>query len=469
MNKLLLVFLFAATSLTTSAQKVYFVYLQSEPEQPFFVKMDDKIYSSSASGYLILAKLRDTSYSFKVGFPQNKWPEQVFSVTINRKDHGFLLKNFGDNGWGLFDLQSLKVQMSAGGNAKVADKVTGNKDVSAFTEILSKASDDPSLKEKQVQQKSKEKPATKTESVAVEVAKKQESKNENKEPGISKTADVVAIKADKIEKSAAATKEPAVTKPVEIIDSREVKKEEKKVEFKEVPVSKPVEPVVELAIKKEEPGIVTELPVSVIETPKESVEEVYTRSVVTKRSESSTTEGFGLVFIDTYENGRRDTIQLLIPNPRQIAAVEMAEPKEEKKFLDIVTEAPKKQEEKLVVPQPKMEEKPVAAETPVEKPVVIVVDCPATADENDFFKLRKAMAAAEGDEEMVAEAKKYFKMKCFNTAQLKNLSTLFLNDEGKYNFFDAAYKHVSDKAGFVTLQSELKDEYFINRFKAIIR
>ena len=77
--------------------------------------------------------------------------------------------------------------------------------------------------------------------------------------------------------------------------------------------------------------------------------------------------------------------------------------------------------------------------------------------------------AAEGDEEMVAEAKKYFKIKCFNTAQLKNLSTLFLNDEGKYNFFDAAYKHVSDKASFVTLQSELKDEYFINRFKAIIR
>ena len=151
MNKLLLVFLFAATSLTTSAQKVYFVYLQSEPEQPFFVKMDDKIYSSSASGYLILAKLRDTSYSFKVGFPQNKWPEQVFTVAVNRKDHGFLLKEFGDKGWGLFDLQTLAVQMSATGIAKVADKVkTDNKDVSAFTEILSKASGDPSLKEKQV-------------------------------------------------------------------------------------------------------------------------------------------------------------------------------------------------------------------------------------------------------------------------------------------------------------------------------
>lgn len=469
MNKLLLVFLFAATSLTTSAQKVYFVYLQSEPEQPFFVKMDDKIYSSSASGYLILAKLRDTSYSFKVGFPQNKWPEQVFTVAVNRKDHGFLLKEFGDKGWGLFDLQTLAVQMSATGIAKVADKVkTDNKDVSAFTEILSKASDDPSLKEKQVQQKPEEKPAPKTESVAVEVIKKQETKKEIREPAVIKTADVVTIKAEKKEDPKTAIKEPAITKSAEIIDSREVNKEEGKVVIEEVPVSKPVEPVVELAIKKEDPKIVSEQPVLVSETPKESLEEEYTRSVVTKRSESSTTEGFGLVFIDNYENGTRDTIRLLIPNPRLIVGVEMAEPKEEKKFLDIVTEAPKKQEEKPVEPQPKMEEKPVAAETPVEKPVALV-NCPATADENDFFKLRKAMAAAEGDEEMVAEAKKYFKIKCFTTAQLKNLSTLFLNDEGKYNFFDAAYKHVSDKASFVTLQSELKDEYFINRFKAIIR
>ena len=147
--------------------------------------MDDKIYSSSASGYLILAKLRDTSYSFKVGFPQNKWPEQVFTVTVNRKDHGFLLKEFGDKGWGLFDLQTLAVQMSATGIAKVADKVkTDNKDVSAFTEILSKASGDPSLKEKQVQQKPEEKPAPKTESVAVEVIKKQETKREISEPAV---------------------------------------------------------------------------------------------------------------------------------------------------------------------------------------------------------------------------------------------------------------------------------------------
>jgi hypothetical protein len=37
------------------------------------------------------------------------------------------------------------------------------------------------------------------------------------------------------------------------------------------------------------------------------------------------------------------------------------------------------------------------------------------------------------------------------------------------NFFDAAYQYVSDLENFSTLQSALKDEYFINRFKAMIR
>ena len=46
-----------------------------------------------------------------------------------------------------------------------------------------------------------------------------------------------------------------------------------------------------------------------------TIEEDYKRSVVTKRSESSTSEGFGLVFIDTYK-GVNDTIQLIIPNPK---------------------------------------------------------------------------------------------------------------------------------------------------------
>ena len=78
MSKLFFCLLFSLASFTGFSQKIYFVYLQTEDQQAFFVKMDGKTRSSSASGYLILSKLRDTIYNFTVGFPQNKWPEQNF-------------------------------------------------------------------------------------------------------------------------------------------------------------------------------------------------------------------------------------------------------------------------------------------------------------------------------------------------------------------------------------------------------
>ena len=79
------------------------------------------------------------------------------------------------------------------------------------------------------------------------------------------------------------------------------------------------------------------------------------------------------------------------------------------------------------------------------------------------------MASETVDDDMIAEARKYFKSKCFTVLQLKNLSTLFLDDGGKYKFFDAAYTYVSDAENFINLQAELKDEYYTNRFKAMLR
>ncbi len=210
--------------------------------------------------------------------------------------------------------------------------------------------------------------------------------------------------------------------------------------------------------------------------------EEYKKSVIIKKSESSTTEGFGLVFLDDYQNGTKDTIRLLIPNPKPVVAVVKEEPKEEKKFLDITTEAPKTEEKKTEVvelPVAKKEEpkvevkepvvvKPVTTEVTVIKPVV-KNNCAAMADESDFFKLRKKMAAAESDDEMISDANKNFKLKCFTVQQVKNLGALFLSDAGKYKFFDAAYLFVSDAENFSSLQAELKDEYYINRFKAMLR
>ena len=177
MNKLLLCLLFITGSLSASPQRVYFIYLQSEQDQPFFVRMNETVYSSTASGYTILSRLKDSTYQFSVGFPQNKWPEQRFTINIKAKDHGFILKNFGEKGWGLFDLQTLNVLM-ASNETKETIKME-KKEVSAFTDILAKASDDPSLRERPVfATRMEEKPAIVESKPAVntEIARKEETK-----------------------------------------------------------------------------------------------------------------------------------------------------------------------------------------------------------------------------------------------------------------------------------------------------
>jgi hypothetical protein len=79
------------------------------------------------------------------------------------------------------------------------------------------------------------------------------------------------------------------------------------------------------------------------------------------------------------------------------------------------------------------------------------------------------MAAENSSEDMIKVARKYFRNACFSTEQIKDLSYLFLDDKGRYMFFDAAYPHTSDSDQYQLLESQLTDQYYINRFQAMIR
>src|SRR5450432_1477878 len=107
----LTVFLFTLAGL--KAQQNHFIYIQTENKQPFYVKLDKKLYSSSASGYLVVPKLKDGTYNLAIGFPKGEWTEQNMLCTINNNDIGYLLKNFESKGWGLFNLQTLAVIMAS--------------------------------------------------------------------------------------------------------------------------------------------------------------------------------------------------------------------------------------------------------------------------------------------------------------------------------------------------------------------
>jgi hypothetical protein len=137
------------------AQSTNFVYLQTEPAQPFQVKLNGNVFSSSQSGYLILSKLTDTAYTIEVSFPSNKWPVQLFKLIVQQMDRGYLLKDFGDKGWGLMDWRSLAIQYSNKSSLATLNSTTNTLlvDSTDFSTLLSLAAGDPTLRARNEQKK----------------------------------------------------------------------------------------------------------------------------------------------------------------------------------------------------------------------------------------------------------------------------------------------------------------------------
>lgn len=419
------------------AQQNHFIYLQTENKQPFYAKLDKKILSSSASGYLIIPKLQDGNYILTIGFPKNEWPEQSMVCTINKADAGYLLKNFADKGWGLFNLQTLAIVMSGAKPNENRVTIDENKG-DIFSNTLSNVVNDPSIAKK-----TESKAVIKEEEKSVEIPGK-------KEESVNKAPDLPTM---------------------EVIEA-------KKVEVK------PVEPV-KISIESEK-----------------NKEPALSISQIKKLFSVTSSEGQDMVYVDI-TNGQADTIRIFIPVIKRVEA-DLPEKKTDDKLIELTQKADnlnvasKKEEIKNVEPKfldidlPVQNAKTdtvikqslpipdtsnniksaIESEKPKEnivKAVIVNSDCKNFATEDDFLKLRKKMASETNDDNMVNVAKKVFRSKCFTTEQVKNLSVLYLKDEGKYKFFDAAYPFVSDSYNFGSLEAQLIDDYFISRFKAMIR
>ena len=125
--------------ITAVAQEKHFVYIQSENKQAFYVKLNDKTYNSTTSGYLILSQLISGKYYLITGFSSHDIPEQNFVLDIT-KDAGFALKQFGDKGWGLFDIINFTTVMADHGDS-VKTKIAVSSVVEKPVEI--KKSEEP--------------------------------------------------------------------------------------------------------------------------------------------------------------------------------------------------------------------------------------------------------------------------------------------------------------------------------------
>ncbi|RTL59390.1 MAG: DUF4476 domain-containing protein [Sphingobacteriales bacterium] len=503
-------------SIIRAQQITRFAYIQTENKQPFYVKWNSKVWSSSSSGYLILSKIKDQQINVVVGFPKNIYPEQSFTISFNgNKDAGYLLKEFGEKGWGLYNLQSFAVTYAVKDASAPKEEVVPASAVnqpkaeeakSPFGDLLVQVTQDTTVKNIVVEKPQPPPVVKKEEPVKLKIDSgqkvgKQEAKPVIKESPVTNSTEVKTTPNDVVNKGSADStkteakipddKSKAETKPREKVV---VKTETKPVDSVKNEIKNEVKQVAQ------ETGIKT-LPVA---------EEV--KSSVNLFATNENAESYDYIYVIENKTGAKDTIGISIKKDKvEIKPVAKTEPgvkdtviktppKNEPKFIEIIVDTAKKVKETPVIEPIKKDtveniagsqiKEPVKElikddkslaeskkiETPATQPVkegtkVVMVntDCKNMATEKDFMALRKKMVAEDNDDDMVAAARKVFKTKCFTTDQVKNLCVLFLKDEGKYKFLDAAYPYVYDTDNFKQLSSLLTDEYYINRFKAMIK
>jgi hypothetical protein len=430
------------TAMPVLAQQDWFIFVQADNNQPFYAKLGEKIYSSSSIGYLVLPGLKDSTYNLAIGFPKNRFREQTYSVSINKKDQGFQLKRNSDQVWVLYNWQNSQslepVQDSQNTNSLYGDQ----KKTDGFATLMSAVVNDTSVLYMSV---------VKTE----EPVKEEKKEVKADTPDVKKASVVKVIKKPVVKPKAkppvTRTKPPVVAKtkqPVVVIDTvKTMAKTDTAVLYEEV-VKTPPAPLV-------------------------------FKPAITKLTELSGKNEKWLVYIDaTYE--KADTISIHIPIGEELVKPDTSAVTADKsktvadspfviKKDTVAIEVPKQE-----VKKPGTIEKIPDAEikqAPPEKKVVMMVnsDCQNFAKESDIDKLRIKMLAESDIKNKIAAAQKLFKTACLTAKQIRALSELFTTDETRYKFFEAAYPFVADTDNFKLLVELLTEESYVSKFKTLVR
>ena len=426
-RKLFFSFLMIAFSLLAKAQQSHFVYLQTDNGQPFYTKFNGKLISSSAEGYVILPGVADGDYQLTVGFPKNELPEETFKINIDKNNEGYLIKNFDEKGLQLFNLQTLALIEGTGNNA-IAANTPKNED--AFSIALAGAVKDSSILQNH-------EGALNTPAIPIAVG----------------TAAVAAVIPSK--KDSALDAEPVAQSAMVAGDS--VSK------IMSTQNEEGLQMVYEDKTDSSADTVRLLIPVEKKQSDSGDISKAVTQNYPSAKEASSAAApavvaSGAIVATAPDENKGREE------NSGKQDSVTINETKATSSADTSVSIQPAIQADTAAHDLSKTQIIVLPKEVTSSKNS----DCKAFATDNDFLKLRGKMAEESDDDKMIKVATKYFQKKCYSTAQIKNLSYIFLTNEAKYQFLEVAYPFVSDADQYPALESQFTDDYYLNRFKALI-
>ena len=390
------------------AQQKHFIYVQSEDKQPFAVVLGGKVFSSSDYGYVIIPKLTDSTYKFTVSFPMNKFPDQSFTCTINKKDVGYALKN-ETGGWVLENMQTQK--LISNGNADVAQK-TG------FGDMLSDVVSDSTLTTNTAMQK----PADTVKTVMDTVAQTQPVNNTVANNTNVSTTDLI-LQPQKISESKLDTGTNML-----FVDKTQNG-------FDTINVFIPSEAINNNTVADQS---------SASANTNVATAEIPTTPVNSDVSSKINNEADNTTSADN--NQQQDTTNRSVSNP-------FYKPGQDSNSTTVNTTSTINNTNT-----------PNASVTNGVKQ-----DCSNMISDDDMSKLKRKMFVQKNDNDMVQYAVKYLNKKCITTDQVKLLGDLFSSDDGRYNLYDGLYKYVYDYGNYPTLANQILDPYYKKRFAALLR
>ena len=518
MSKLGLVIVLILMAGRTYAQD-YFVLIEADNGQPFYVRADSQLYSSSARGHLILSQLKDSSYIITIGFPGQVFPERQFSFNVHQNDHAFRLKNEDEKGWWLVDDKGQELAIVNGNIGGTSARIPGIKKDDAFSRLMADVVKDTAV---MYSTYTIEQATPSPVAVASVAATPVTQTPVNTAPANDSQALTTGRPADTSVSTNAVTHDSSVmsvirpardssalhsidpTAAVRPVDSTVAAAGSRDTSLAVHPaVALPVDSGVvrSAAVPRTDSSIAAPpgmtpatdsvashtvsaplyrpIPrrdtattaASVISTTAASdaplastAAPLYRATGVTMLTEHRSSRSLRQVYTDHDSSGKADTVVIIIPldTPAQTGHPAVASFPRAAHMTD---------SGHLTAPQGHDRNPDTPALSPARTPTKSTLpfvnsDCHNFATDYDVDKLRVKMLESAKDDDRILTARKVFKTKCFSTRQIRALSEVFTTDATKFKFLEAAYPFVSDDH-FAELSNLLADPVYGGRFRAM--
>jgi hypothetical protein len=490
----------------------YFIYLQSERSQPFYVRYEGKVLSSSDKGYLIISKVHAGTASLRIGFANGSGPEQQFLVKMSgTNDQGYLIKKDGDEGYALYNLQTFAAIRPSKGVPKESVTVTAAVVVkdTVVAEALPPApvAGDSSM----MTSLKKDLDSTFTNTSDVTVGPGSRPVNTIAPPvavpvpvpvtppAAKPQGNMFSNALDKVVGDDRVEEVPPPADDIVVVDSAVATTTDaapvaaKKPRKRRRDALTPEEQKLAADVIAEEHLAEATADALAFDSTVAPVEKKSRRHAAKKEDEPA--------FINFGEDSTKQAAGIAAPDPVVAPAEEAPVPSKKKKhktetpenivadstgyaISDLSIDHPKESkrerrkkkeaEDAGMIPAIVPTELPAAA--PVAEPVeekkaavkMINSDCGNVLDETNFRKVLRKFVAGKDDDGMIDAFRRQTKGYCLETSQIKTLVQLLGTNESRYRLLDLAYPKVSDSEHYSSLENVLTDDYYKGRFKAML-